>query len=90
MAHRSRRRTGDRRRQRLDAADGRIRSRAWSDAVRTLARDPGARVPCPACADGVVSADWLAFKTRTGGEWVAQCVSCGAWYTEVRAHRDRG
>jgi hypothetical protein len=46
-------------------------------------------VPCPACADGVVSADWLAFKTRSGGEWVAQCVSCGAWYTEVRAHRDR-
>ncbi|MDP8968682.1 MAG: hypothetical protein M3N04_08780, partial [Actinomycetota bacterium] len=71
----------DKRRERLDAADGRIRSRAWSDAVRMLARDPGARVTCPSCADGVVTADWLAFKSRAGGEWVAQCVSCGAWYT---------
>ncbi len=80
----------DKRRDRLDAADRRIRPRTWSEAVRELARDPGARVPCPSCASGVVTADWLAFKSRAGGEWVAQCVSCGAWYTEVRAERDRG
>ena len=82
-------RARDKRRERLDAADARIRSRAWSHAVRVLARDPGAQVPCPSCPDGVVTADWLVFKSRTGGEWVAQCVSCGAWYTEVRETRDR-
>jgi hypothetical protein len=81
---------GDRRRERLDAADRRVRSRAWSAALRELARDPGARVACPSCADGVLTADWLAFKSRAGGEWVVQCVSCGAWHTEVRAQRDGG
>ena len=80
---------GDRRRKRLDAADARMRSRAWSAAVRALARDPGAEVSCPSCGEGAVSADWLAFSSRSGGEWVAQCVSCGAWYSEVRAARDR-
>ncbi len=77
----------DKRRQRFDAADRRIRSRTWADAVRALARDPGADVDCPSCVVGAVTADWVAFKSRAGGEWVAQCVDCGAWYTEVRAAR---
>jgi hypothetical protein len=81
---------GDKRRERFDAAERRIRPRAWAEAVRTLSRDPGARVPCPSCAEGVVTGDWLAFKSRAGGEWVVQCVSCGAWYTEARGARDRG
>lgn len=79
----------DKRRDRIDAADRRMRSRMWSDAVRVLARDPGADVPCPSCAEGSITADWVAFKSRAGGEWVAQCVSCRAWHTEIRAERDR-
>lgn len=79
----------DKHRDRFDAADRKIRARAWTDAVRVLARDPGARVPCPHCPDGVLTADWLAFKSRAGGEWVVQCVGCGAWHTEARADRDR-
>jgi hypothetical protein len=79
----------DKRRDRFDAADRKLHARVWTDAVRALARDPGATVPCPQCSDGVLTADWLVFKSRAGGEWVVQCVSCGAWHTEVRAERDR-
>jgi hypothetical protein len=79
----------DRRRERIDDADRRIRSRAWADATRTLARDPAARVTCPDCAAGRVSAEWVAFKSGAGGEWVAQCDACGAWYaTACRGARD--
>ena len=79
----------DKRAERFAAADRKIHSRAWTEAVRVLARDPGARVPCPACGEGRVTADWLAFASGSGGEWVAQCVDCGAWHSEARAKRDR-
>jgi hypothetical protein len=78
-------RPGDRRRERVDAADRKVRSRAWSDAVRALERDPAAPVPCPVCQAGNVAGDWVAFKSRAGGEWVLQCDACGAWYTDVRS-----
>lgn len=77
----------DRRRERIDEADRRGRSRAWADATRTLARDPAAPVPCPVCHAGNVAGDWVAFKSRAGGEWVLQCDACGAWHTEVRSSR---
>lgn len=80
----------DKRRDRFEAADRKIRSRAWTEAVRVLARDPGARVACPNCSAGSVTADWLAFASGRGGEWVAQCVECGAWHSEARVARDRG
>jgi hypothetical protein len=77
-------RPGDRRRERVDMADRRVRSRAWADAARELARDSGARVACPACRVGVVSGEWVPFRAHAGGEWVLQCGTCGAWYSEVR------
>jgi len=84
------RRGGDRRRERVDAADRKVRSRAWSDVLREMARDPAAQVPCPECHAGLVSGEWIAFKSRAGGEWVLQCDACGAWHSEVRAARDPG
>jgi formate dehydrogenase maturation protein FdhE len=78
-------RPGDRRRERVDAADRKVRSRAWSDAVRALEHDPAAKVACPVCHAGNVAGDWVAFKSGAGGEWVLQCDACGAWYTEVRS-----
>jgi hypothetical protein len=80
-------RPGDRRRERVDAADRKVRSRAWSDAVRALERDPAAPVPCPVCHAGSVAGERVAFKSRAGGEWVLQCDACGAWHTEVRSGR---
>ena len=77
-------RPGDRRRERVDAADRKVRSRAWSDAVRALEHDPATQVPCPVCRAGNVAGDWVAFKSRAGGEWVLQCDACGAWHAEVR------
>ena len=80
-------RPGDRRRERVDAADRKVRSRAWSDAVRALERDPAAPVPCPVCHAGNVAGERVAFKSRASGEWVLQCDACGAWHTEVRSGR---
>ncbi len=77
-------RPGDRRRERVDAADRKVRSRAWSEAVRALEHDPAAKVPCPVCHAGNVAGDRVAFKSGAGGEWVLQCDACGAWHTEVR------
>jgi hypothetical protein len=60
------------------------RRRAWIDAVIAFDADQGARVRCPDCEHGWLSATWVSAGPSSSGEVIVRCDGCGAYTAALR------